>query len=154
MLKLTAIFVGLVFTAVRYADLPIGRALYSALVVVPASWLTRTPPQRIAIILFLLLGASLAWTELGPLLMAADYSPILWIADMSIYLDVLLTVTVVTTAWRVRSVGQLASALLGRAFGMRLVRGRARARSFKSRRLRLPPPVDEDAPVFALCMAA
>lgn len=154
MLKLTAIFVGLMFTAVRYADLPIGRVLYSALVIAPASWLTRTSSQRIAIILFLVLGASIAWVELGPLLMAADYSPVLWVADMSVYLEALLTVTVVATALRVQSVGQPASALLRRALGMVFARRRARARSSKSRRLRLPPPVDEDAPVFAVWMAA
>lgn len=154
MLKLMAIFVGLVFTAVRYGELPIGRALYSVLVVAPAAWLARTPPQRMAIILFLLIGVSLCWIELGPLLMAADYSPILWFADMSVYLDVLLTVTVAAAALRVRSVGQLASALLRRAFSMRSARRGARARSSKSRRLRLPPSADEDAQVFAVCMAA
>ena len=151
MLSLTIIFVGLVFMAVRYADLPIGRALHSALIAAPASWLMRTPPLRIAILLILLLGVFLAWVELAPLLMAADYAPVLWLADMSVYLDALLTVTVAATALRVRSIVRLMPVLL-RSVGARLPR-RRRARSSSSRRLKQPPPA-EDAPGFAIFMTA
>jgi hypothetical protein len=154
-MRLLAIcFVGLVFMAVRYADLPIGRALHRALIVAPASWLTKTPPQRIAIILFLLVGASLAWMELGPLLMAADYSPFLWIADMSVYLDALVTITVVATALRVKYVGQVATVLLRKAGITRPLHRRSRARSSNSRRMKLPPPTNDDAPAFAAYLAA
>ncbi len=149
MLSMISIFVGLLFVAVRYVDLPIGRVLHSALVAMPASWLTRTPPQRIAIILVLVICAFLAWEELGPMLMAADYSPILWIADMSIYIDAILTVMVVATAFQVKSVARLAAALVRAPF----IRPRARARSCSLRRAKRPS-TDEDAPSFAICMAA
>jgi hypothetical protein len=149
MLSVMIIFVGLLFIAVRHADLPIGRVLHSAFIAMPASWLTRTPPQRIAIVLMLLIGAFLAWEELGPMLMAADYSPILWIADMSIYLDAILTVTVVATVLQVKSVGRLTSALVRAPF----VRARARARSSNFRQAKRPS-TDEDAPNFAICVAA
>jgi len=154
-MRLLAIcFVGLVLTAARYAALPIGRALRSALIFAPPSWLTKTPPQRIAIILFLLIGVSLMWMELGPLLMAADYSPFLWIADMSVYLDAFVTITLVATALRVKYVGQLASVVLQKAGNMRPLHRHSRARSSGSRRLKLPPPANDDAPVFANCRAA
>jgi len=148
MLSLTTFFVGLVVAAVRYSDLPIGRALYAALIVAPAAWFGRTPPQQIVIITFLLFAAIFAWAELGPILMAADYSPILWFADMSLYLDVVVTVTLAAAALRVRSIGRLASAQLFDVLGARVTRSRPRARSHRTRRPKAPPPT-EDASGFA-----
>jgi len=148
MLSLTTFFVGLVFAAVRYSDLPIGRTLYAALIVAPAAWLSKTSPQQIAIISILLFAAIFAWAELGPILMAADYSPILWLADMSLYLDVVLTVTLAATALRIKSIGRLAAVQLYDVLGARVTRPRPRARSSRTRRQKAPPPT-EDAPGFA-----
>jgi hypothetical protein len=38
------LLLALVFTAVRYRDLPVGRALHELLIARPADWLARTPP--------------------------------------------------------------------------------------------------------------
>ncbi|WP_329656230.1 hypothetical protein [Phenylobacterium sp.] len=148
------VFAGLVFTAVRYVDLPVGQALHAALIAAPASWLARTRPHRIAIILVLLIGAALVWMEIGPLLMAADVAPVLWFADLSLYLDALLMVAVAFAAVQVRSIGRLASGVLRGTLGARFVRQRARARSSSPRRPKRPPPANDDAPGFAIRMTA
>jgi len=154
MLLLTSIYVGLVLTAVQFADLPIGRALHSALIARPASWLTRTPPQQLAIILVLLLCVSLAWSEVWPILVAADYAPLLWIADMSLYLDVLLMVATATAVVRTKSIVYQMSGLLQGALAAHSARRRARARSSRPRHPKRPPPSDEHAQVLAIGMAA
>ena len=154
MLMMMAVFAGLVFSAARYADLPVGRALHAVLIAGPAAWLTRTPLRRIVIILVLLIGAALVWTEIAPLLIAADFAPVLWFADMSLYLDALLMVAVASAAVQVRSIGRLLSGSLLRASGVRPTRRPARRRSSKRRRPKRSPPANDDAPGFAIRIAA
>lgn len=151
---LMMIFAGLLFTAGRYRNLPVGRALHATLIAAPALWLTKTSPQRVVILLVLLIGVALVWTEVGPLLMTADLAPVLWFADLSLYLDALLLVAVAFAAVRVRYIGQLASGLARRALGMCSVRQRARTRSSGPRRPKRLPPANDDAPGFAIHMAA
>ena len=154
MLSVMIVILGALITAARYPDLPISRLFHSALIAAPAAWLTRTPPQRIAILLILAIGMIMAWEELVPLLIAADYSPLLWLADMSIYLDVLLAVTVAATAIRVRTLARLTTVVLPRVRTSHFSFRGARERSHKTRRMRRPQPADEDAPGFAVVMSA
>jgi hypothetical protein len=154
MLQLMMAFAGLVFTAERYAELPVGRALHDALIAGPADWLTRTPPRRILIILALLIGVALVWMELAPMLMAFDIAPVLWFADMTLYLDALVMVAVAFAAVQVRSIGRLLAGALRRAGGVGAARQPARARSSRPRRPKQPPPANDDAPGFAMRLAA
>jgi hypothetical protein len=155
MLILMSVYLGLIFTAVWFSNLPVGQALHSVLIAGPASWLMRTPLQRIAIILLLLVCVSLAWSEIGPLLVAADYAPLLWIADMSLYLEVLLVVATATAVLRAKSVVHQISSLLPSALGAHSARRRPRARSSRPRRHpKQSPPSDEHAHVLAVWMAA
>jgi hypothetical protein len=154
MLLSMMVFAGLVFTAVRHRDLPVGRALHDVLIAGPADWLMRTPPRRLFIILVLLIGASLVWMEIAPLLVAADLAPVLWFADMSLYLDALLMVGVALAAVQVKSVGRLLSGSLRRVGGVRPFWQRARSRASAPRRPKRLPPANDDAPGLATRWAA
>jgi hypothetical protein len=154
MLLLMTVFAGLVFAAVRYGDLPVGRALHAVLIVGPAAWLLKTPPRRIAIILLLLIGAGLVWVELGPMLLALDFSPVLWFADMSLYLDALLLAATAVAVVQVRTVGRLIAGGVRRMVSARTARPRARARSSLRRQRRQPPPANDDAPAYPVRRAA
>src|SRR5882757_9598362 len=107
MLLLMWAFAVLVFTAVRFRELPVGRTLHDLLIVRPADWLMRTPPRQIFIILVLVIGASLVWGELAPLLTATDFAPALWFADMSLYLDAVLITTIALAVVKVRPAGRI-----------------------------------------------
>lgn len=154
MLPLIMIFAALVFTAVCYRELPIGRALHDMLIARPADWLMRTPPRRILIILVLLIGMALAWIELAPLLATLDYAPVLWFADMSLYLDVLLMAGVALAAVRVRSVSRFLVGRLRATQGVRIVRRRTRERASRPNRPRRSPPANDGDPGFAIPLAA
>ncbi|THD64067.1 hypothetical protein [Phenylobacterium sp.] len=152
MLPLMIAFAGLVFTAVRRRDLPVGRALHEVLIAAPAAWLLRTPPRRIVIILLLLIGAALVWVEIGPMLMSLDYAPVLWFADITLYVDALMMIGVAVAAVRLKSVAGWAARGLRRALAARRTRPRARASS--PRRRKPPPSANDDAPGSAIPLAA
>jgi hypothetical protein len=154
MLSFLLIFLGLVFVARRYSQLPIGRALHAALIEAPASWLSGTPPMRIAILFVLVAGATLALAELIPLLVASDYALIPWLVDMSVYLDAIGMAWVAATAIRLTSACYGISGLLQRALRGNSTRPRARPRSYRRRRPKGPPPAKEDAPGFVLRVAS
>ena len=65
---LMMVFAGLVFTAKRYGDLPVGRALHEWLVERPAAWLTGPRLRRLIIAMLLLVGAALVWAEIAPVM--------------------------------------------------------------------------------------
>jgi hypothetical protein len=152
MLLLMGIFASLVFTAVRFRELPIGRALHDLLIVRTAEWLARTPPRQIFIILLLVIGASLAWVELAPLLTAADYAPALWFADMSLYLDAVLMTAIALAVVQVRSAARIMIDCLRKVNRGRMARPRAREAT-TSRQTGLPSANDDD-PGFAINLAA
>jgi hypothetical protein len=154
MLPLIVVFTALVFAATRYSDLPVGRALHAMLIAGPTAWLMKTPSRRIVIILVLLIGVALAWIEIAPLLMATDLAPVLWFADLTLYLDALLLVAVAFASAQIRSIGRLFSGGLRRARGVLPVRPRARARSSAPRRPKRPPPANDDAPCASILIAA
>ena len=145
---------GLLFTAVRYRDLPVGRALRDALIVIPASWLLTAFPRRIAILIVLIAGAALVWMEVGPLLLAADFAPLLWFADMSLYLDALVTVAIAVAAVQFAAVGRSSLAVLRRTLGKRFLRRQHRSRISRLRRPKRAAPANEDEPGFAVEIAA
>jgi len=153
MLSFLLIFSGLVFVARRYSQLPIGRALHAALIEAPASWFTSTSPVRIAILLILVAGATLALAELSPLLMSSDYALIPWLVDMSVYLDAIGMVWVAAAAMRLTSAGYGISGLFQRALCGNSSRPRARPRSYRRRRPKGQPPAKEDAPSVVLRVA-
>jgi hypothetical protein len=86
--------------------------------------------------------------------MAADLAPVLWFADMSLYLDAVLMVAVAFAAVQARSIGRLALGVVRGALGARFVRRRFHARSSSPRRPKRPPPANDDAPNVAIPRAA
>jgi hypothetical protein len=144
-------FAALVFAAARYADLPVGRALNELLIQGPAAWLTARRLRRIVIGLVIVVAAAMVWAEIAPVMASIEFSPVLWFADMTLYLDAVLMVVVAFAAVQARSAARFIAAKL--RGGLRPVR-RPRARSSSPRRAKRPPPANDDAPGFAVRLAA
>jgi hypothetical protein len=151
---LMMVFGALLFAAVRYKDLPVGKVLNEVLIVRPATWLAKNSLVRIALTLALLCAAAAIWAEIGPLLIAADISPLLWVADMSLYLDAVVMVGVAFAAVQVKFIGRVVRNGLQRRVGASPARHRARARSLKVRRPKRPSPTNDDEPALLIRVAA
>ena len=145
-------FAGLVATATRNRDLPVGRALHKSLIERPAAWLTTARLRRIIIMLVLVFAVVLVWAEIAPVLAAFEFSPLLWFADMALYLDALLLAAVAIAAVQARAVGKFLLAKLRGGISRRA--RRPRARSSGQRRAKRPPPANDDAPGWAAPLAA
>ena len=151
MLLSMMVFAGLVFAAARHRDLPVGQALHEWLIEKPAAWLTARRVRRIVIGLVIVVAAASVWAEIAPVMASLEFSPVLWFADMTLYADAVLMVAVAFAAVQARSVARfLVAKLRG---GLRPVR-RPRARSSSPRRPKRPPPVNDDAPDWAMRVAA
>ena len=152
MLLMMMIFAGLVATATQYRDLPVGRALHESLIERPSVWLTTARLRRIVIMLVLMFAVALVWAEIAPVLAAFEFSPVLWFADMALYMDAVLLAAVAFAAVQARTVGKFLLAKL-RGGTISPVR-RPRARSSGPRRAKRPSPANDDAPGWAAPLAA
>lgn len=152
MLLMMMVFVGLVTTATRYRDLPVGRALHETLIKRPAVWLTTARLRRVVIMLILISAVALVWVEIAPVLAAFEFSPLLWFADVALYLDVMMLAAIAFAAVQARTVGKF---LLAKLRGRTTRPGRRpRARSSSRRRAKRPPPANDDVPTWAPPLAA
>ena len=150
MVLLMMVFAGLVVVAKRYSNLPVGRALHAWLVERPAAWLTAPRLRRILIATVLLVAAALVWAEIAPVMAAFEYSPLMWFADLTLYADAVLMVAVGFAAVQARSAGRY---IVAKLRGGRPAR-RPRARSSSPRRVKRPPPANDDAPGWLVRAAA
>lgn len=139
---LPLIFIALVLIALKFPDLPVGRALHKQLIAQPARWLNETSPVRVALMIIVLCSVVLAGAELNALLAGSEYGLIPWALDVSVYLEALLVISVAVARMRIKSVVTCVAHPLRRMFTFAL--SRPRARSPHQKRGKLPATSSEE----------